>query len=330
MVSPLGPSPSPLSVVVPSHNTRDLTLRCLESLRAARTGRLEGMEVLLVDDASRDGTPAAVAAAHPAVRLVPLAEPAGFTRAANRGLGLSGGRVLLLLNSDTEVDRPGLEALLDAFDADPRLGAAGAALHYPDGSPQWSGGREPTLLWFFGLASGLPALLARLPFYRRLRPPGAAPGGGDQVDWVTGAALAVRREAWEAAGPLDEGFRFYAQDLDYCLRLRQAGWSVALIPGFRVLHHHGATIGRDPGARRRQHPELLWTDLLRWAGKHKGEDWTRRAVFAFQAGGRLRLLGRALAAPALPPKRRAAWREDGEPFRKAVQSVGRLTPSAPA
>jgi N-acetylglucosaminyl-diphospho-decaprenol L-rhamnosyltransferase len=318
-------SPPPLSIVIPTHDTRELTLRCLGSLREARRGGPEGIEIVLVDDASRDGTAAAAAAAHPEVTILRNDEPAGFTRAANRGLAAARGDVLLLLNSDTEVDRPGLEALLDAFAADPRLGAAGAALHYPDGSPQWSGGREPTLLWFFGLASGLPALLGRLPLYRRLRPPGAAPGRGDRggrVDWVTGAALAIRREAWEAAGPLDEGFRFYAQDLDYCLRLRQGGWRVALLPGFRVLHHHGATIGRDPGARRRQHPELLWSDLLRWAGKHKGEGWARRAALAFQAGGRLRLLGRALAAPTLPRERRAEWREDGEPFRKAVRSVG--------
>lgn len=307
-----------LSVVIPTHDTRELTLRCLDSLRAARTEGPEEIEVVLVDDASRDGTAEAVAATWPEVILLRNDEPAGFSRAVNRGLAATRGGVLLLLNSDTEVDRPGLEALLDAFDADPRLGAAGATLRYPDGSPQWSGGREPTLLWFFGLASGLPALLARLPLYRRLRPPGAAP---DSVDWVTGAALAVRREAWEVAGPLDEGFRFYAQDLDYCQRLRLAGWSVALVPGFRVLHHHGATIGRDPGARRRQHPELLWTDLLRWAGKHKGEDWTRRAILAFQTGGRLRLLGRTLATPVLSPQRRAVWREDGEPFRKAVRAV---------
>ena len=312
-----------LSVVIPTHDTRELTLRCLDSLRAAG---LE-IEVLLVDDASRDGTAAAVAAAHPEVTLLRNNEPAGFTRAANRGLAAARGGLLLLLNSDTEVDHPGLEALLAAFDADPRLGAAGAALHYPDGSAQWSGGREPTLLWLFGLASGLPALLARLPLYRRLRPPGAVPERGDQVDWVTGAALAVRREAWEAVGPLDEEFRVYAQDLDYCLRLGQAGWDVRLLPGFKVLHHHGATIGRDPGARRRQHPELLWTDLLRWAGKHKGEEWTKRAALAFQAGGRLRLLGRALASPLLPPERRAAWREDGEPFRRAVRALTPLPPS---
>src|SRR6185369_3384658 len=124
----------------------------------------------------------------------------GFTRAANLGLARASGEILLLLNSDTEVDASGLAALSAAFAAEPRLGAAGADLYYPDGSPQWSGGRAPTLAWLFALASGAPALFRRLPFYRRLKPPGAR---GGAVEWVTGAALAVRRAAWEQAGPLD-------------------------------------------------------------------------------------------------------------------------------
>jgi len=311
-----------LSVVIPTHDTRELTLRCVASLAAAGMPDLQvDLQVVVVDDGGTDGTAEALETAGPHLEILRLSPAAGFTRAANQGLARARGDVLLLLNSDTEVEAGAFGPLLAAFARNPRLGAAGAVLHYPDGSPQWSGGRAPGLLWLFALASGLPALLARLPRWRRVKPVGALPGA---VDWVTGAALALRRSAWEAVGPMDEGFRFYAQDLDLCLRLREAGWAVELVPEFRVLHHHGATIGQVSGGR--QHPELLWTDLLRWAGKHRGAAWARRAALALRAGAALRLLGRGLATPFVAAERRAGWREESRAFRRAAAAVQLANP----
>jgi GT2 family glycosyltransferase len=313
---------TPLSIVIPTHDTRELTLACLASLFRSPVA---GMEVIVVDDASRDGTAEAVRERFPAVFVRRHETAERFTRAANRGLARAQGEILLLLNSDTEIEPGGLVRLLAVFEQEAELGIAGALLHYPDGSPQWSGGREPTLAWFFALASGLPALLQRLPFYRRLKPL-AAPGPA-RVDWVTGAAMAIRRQAWEAAGPLDEGFRFYVQDLDFCLRARRAGWEVAVRPELRVLHHHGATIGQDSGTSRRQQHELLWTDLLRWARKQHGEPWAARAAAALKVGAAMRLAGHRLASPFIGPKRREEWREDGKALRGALNAL-RL-PSSP-
>lgn len=308
-----------LSVIVPSHETRELTLRCLGSL--ARAGRPD-VEVLLVDDGSRDGTAEEAAALFPSVRVLRNETAAGFTRAANRGLAAAQGDVLLLLNSDTEVEPGGIEALLGRFAAEPRLGVIGAALHYPDGSPQWSGGKEPSLAWLFGLASGIPPLLARLPLYRRALP--LTPSRGPRpAGWVTGAALAVRREAWARAGPLDERFRLYAQDLDLCVRVRQAGWDIEIAPGFRVLHHHGATIGRGTGSLARQNPELLWSDLLRWARKHKGERWAANAARALRCGALLRLAGRKLARPFLTAPGREEGRAEDQVLRSALRALRR-------
>jgi N-acetylglucosaminyl-diphospho-decaprenol L-rhamnosyltransferase len=313
-------SPVRLSIVIPTHDTRELTRRCIETLEREGTA---GLQIVVVDDGSSDGTFEVLSAAHPRVEMLRLAQAAGFTRAANLGLARARGDLLLLLNSDTEVEPGALAPLLAAFDRDPRLGAAGAALHYPDGSPQWSGGAAPTLLWLFGLASGLPPLLARLPGWRHIKPVGAAPG---RVDWVTGAALALRRRAWEEAGPFDEGFRFYGQDLDLCLKVRDAGWTIAILEDFRVLHHHGATIRQDPGAWGRQHAELLWTDLLRWARRHRGERWTRRATLVLRSGGALRLLGRTLAFPLVPAEGRSAWRAESDALRRALRSIRTLSP----
>ncbi len=318
------PAP-PLSIVIPTHDTRDLALACLASLFASP---LPGMEVIVVDDASGDGTAEAVREKFPETTVLRNETPERFTRAANRGLAQARGEILLLLNSDTEVAPGGLAALPEVFAKEPELGIVGGLLHYPDGTPQWSGGREPSLAWFFALASGLPALLAHLPGYRQLKP--LAPPGPMNVAWVTGAALAVRREVWEAAGPLDEGFRFYAQDLDFCVRVRRAGWRVAVRPELPVLHHHGATIGRDPGATRRQQHELLWTDLLRWARKHRGGGWAARAEAVLRIGVRLRLAGRALASPFVARERREGWREDGQAVRKALTALGAPRLGAPA
>jgi GT2 family glycosyltransferase len=375
-VSPPPPSPAPapattLSVVVPSRNTRELTLACLAAVGAAAAARPElgAIEVVLVDDCGDDGTAEAVAARFPAVRLLRTERQLGFTRAANRGLQAAAGRVLLLLNSDAEVGGggEGLSELLALFAAEPRLGIAGAALRYPDGSPQWSGGGEPTAAWLFALASGLAELLGRLPLYRRLRPPsgtggpgggseastrggggagGAGSDGGDggagtvggggrggapaEVAWVTGAAMAIRRATWEQVGPLDERFVFYAQDLDLCVGARQAGWQVAVAPGFEVVHHHGASImaeGGEGGGRGRghgfQHPELLWTDLLRWASKRRGAAAARRAARALVAGGCLRLAGRRLVTPLVPAARRAQFRAASATFGRALAAVRR-------
>lgn len=349
-MSPPPRAATALSVVVPSRNTRELTEACLAAVAAAAArSALCGVEIIVVDDAGDDGTAEAVAARFPAVRLLRSERRLGFTRAANRGLHAAAGDVLLLLNSDTEVaaDGEGLRALLGCFAAEPLLGIAGAALRYPDGSPQWSGGGEPSAAWLFALASGLAEMLGRLPLYRRLRPasgtgrrgaasasrPGgaaAAGGGPAEVAWVTGAAMAIRRATWQQTGPLDEGFAFYAQDLDLCVRARQAGWKVAVVPAFAVVHHHGATLLAEGGSgggrtgRGAQHPELLWTDLLRWAGKRGGPPAARRAARALLAGGRLRLAGRrllALGAPLLPRDRRTRWRADTAAFGRAIAAV---------
>ena len=161
-----------VSVVVPSHDTRELTLRCLGALEKALGS---GVEVVLVDDGSTDGTSEAVRERFPAVRALRHDAAEGFTASANDGLRAASGDVLLLLNSDTEVDDT-LGRLVDAFADDPRLGTASPRLRDPDGRAQWSGGAAPTLWWLFLLASGLPAALDALPGYRRLRPVARRPG----------------------------------------------------------------------------------------------------------------------------------------------------------
>jgi GT2 family glycosyltransferase len=315
---------SRLSLVVPTRDTRALTLRCLESAASLIE---EGAELVVVDDAGRDGTAEAVRARFPGARVLVNAERLRFGGSANRGLREARGEILLLLNSDTEIDARAVPGVIAAFDREPRLGAAGAELRNADGTPQWSAGAEPTRPWLFGMTTGLPALLGRWRGYRRLRPVGAAERA--RVDWVSGAALAIRRAAWEEVGPFDEGFGFYGQDVDLCLRLGDAGWSVRVLPGWVVTHLGGATLSAE-GASGGRHPGLLWTDFLLLGEKRHGPGWARSAARLMRLGASLRLAGRALLQPLVRGSRRATFAAETEAHRRARAAVSSWSAEAAA
>jgi GT2 family glycosyltransferase len=306
-----------LSVVVPTRGTRELTLRCLGSLGDSVAG---GVEVVVVDDGSGDGTAEAVRDRFPAARLLRHAAARGFTASASDGLRLCRGDLLLLLNSDAEAEPGTLPGLVEAFDADPCLGVASPRLVDTDRRPQWSGGAFPNIAWLFLLASGLPAALRAAPGYDRLRPPRPAPAA--RVDWVAGTAMAIRRRTWDEAGPFDDRYRLYAQDLDFCSRARSAGWRVRVVEEARVVHVGGATVGSLPGATAgRTHPALLWTDLLLWAEKWRGREWALAASRGLAAGARLRLLARAAARPLASRRGLAARKRDTEAYREGLAAL---------
>ena len=306
-----------LSIVVPTRDTAALTLACLASIARAQCGR--GLEVIVVDDASRDDTVARIRDARPEARILRHEAPRGFTVTANDGLAAAKGRLLLLLNSDTEIEPGGLDTLIDAFAQDPGLGIAGAQLRDPDGAAQWSGGRLPDCLWLFAEASGAGRLLARLPVYRRARP--LASDSDRDVEWVCGAALAMRRDVWTAMGPLDEAFALYGQDLDLCSRARRTGCTIRVLHGFAVRHHHGATVATVERSTGRQHAPKLWTDLRRWAGKTYGPAYARRATWALASGGWLRLAVRSVLAPVVRGAKRAQWSGESRELRAALAAL---------
>ncbi|MGZ5492267.1 MAG: glycosyltransferase, partial [Thermoanaerobaculia bacterium] len=214
-----------------------------------------------------------------------LESNSGFAAAANRGVGAACGRIIVLLNSDALVENGALRALLAAFDDDRTLGVAGAQLLNEDGTPQWSGGRTPTLSWMAAVVVGA-GPLAR--FFRRRRRVQAQ----REVDWVSGAAMAFRREVWTNAGPLNEQFRFYCQDIELCVRARDAGWRVSIVPEARVIHTLGRTVAGDNPLR--HDPERLWTDLLRWGTARYGRWWSLMARVVLVAAAWLRISCRTL------------------------------------
>jgi GT2 family glycosyltransferase len=285
------------SFVIPARDTPDLVVACVASIR-----RLSSADIVVVDDGGEDRLSARLAQTFlqdRSLRTVRLETSRGFSGAANRGLEEVGGEVLVCLNSDTELLGGSLDGLDAAFHDEPRLGIAGAALSYPDGRDQWSGGREPDLPWLVALASGLGASLGELKRHLGRRGDRIATAGEvRRVDWVSGAALAIRRDCWATCGPLSDDFAFYAQDLDLCCRARDSGYEVGIAREFRVIHHHGATIaGNAPRAAQgapaqaSQRIDLLWSDLLRWYRARHGSDKARRAAWAMRLVARARRLG---------------------------------------
>ena len=226
-----------LSICIVSWNTRDLLEACLRSLYADPDSA--GWQVLVVDNASSDGSADMVADRFPRAELIRSPRNLGFSRGNNLALARATGRCLLLLNSDTAVDPGALGRLVDYLDSDPDAGAVGPRLVYPDGSLQLSCGRPP------GLHSEIvhKLLLHRIfPFFRLGR---WHHGERRCVGWVTGACLMVRREAAAETGFLDPNIFMCFEDLDWCMRLRKKGWSVVYLPSSRVVHHDGQSIRKN-------------------------------------------------------------------------------------
>lgn len=234
-----------LSILIVNWNVRDLLRDCLRSIERGR-GALE-VEVIVVDSASGDDSVAMVAAEFPWVTLRPQSENVGFPRGNNIALAEARGDHLLLLNPDTVVLDDALTVMVAYLEKNPEVGAVGPQLLNPDGSVQSSRRRFPTLAtgyfestWLEGVA---PGVLRR---YYALDLPDDRMA---DVDWLVGACIMVPRGVYEQIGGLDEAYYMYSEELDWCRRIKEAGWRVVYHPGARVVHHVGKSSEQAVTAR---------------------------------------------------------------------------------
>jgi GT2 family glycosyltransferase len=250
-----------LSIVVVSWNTRELLATCLK--RVYETVSEPAFEVIVVDNGSEDDSAAMVKAEFPGVRLLENEENLGFARANNQALALSRGRYALLLNSDTEVLDRALEDMVAFMDAHPTAGAVGARLLNADGTFQFSHADFPTLWHEFLMLS----VLGRLVLGQHYPSHGPEVTRGPQVvDYVGGACLMVRREALEQVGGLDEGFFMYAEETDWCYRMKDAGWEVWYLPSASITHLGGGSSRQRPSRMEAE----LYRSRVRFFEKHRG------------------------------------------------------------
>lgn len=232
-------SPAPeLSVVVVTYNSAETIDACLRSLQDGGAR----IEVVVVDNASVDGTAELVAARHPWVRLLRNERNDGFARGCNRGWRLTRAPYVLLLNPDTEVHPGALRALLAFAETHPRAALVGPRILNPDGSLQHSCFRFPSLRMvvtgFFGLIPLDSPANGRYPL--------EAYAEAHQVEHLLGACLLARRAAVEQAGLLDESFYMYFEETDLCYRLRAAGWENWYTPAATVTHRGAHSTAREP------------------------------------------------------------------------------------
>lgn len=237
-----------VSIIILSWNVRDLLRRCLSSLPLSSPD----VEILVVDAASSDGSVGMVRAEFPraefpAVKLIASGENLGYTRGNNLGLRAAAGRYLLILNADTEVVGDAIPQMLAYMDAHPRVGVLGPQLLYSDGTIQSTRRRFPSLATGFFESTWFQPLAPRrlLDYYYVRDLPDDATG---EVDWVVGAALLVRREAYEQVGGFDEGFFMYSEEMDWCRRMKAAGWQVIYCPAARIVHHEAKSSAQVPAA----------------------------------------------------------------------------------
>ncbi len=238
-------SPSPkFSVVLVNYNTKELTLRALEALdREIGVSPFE-VEVILVDNASVDGSLEGVAARFPRVILLPSEVNLGFGRGNNLGVEVASGEILLFLNTDTEIRSGALPAIAGAFDRDGTVGAVGARLENPDGSHQPSAILVPSLWRIFCEFFWLDRTgLAR---FSGMFQNGFDPDSEQDIEAAHGAALAVRRDLFDEIGRFDPDYFMYFEEADLCTRIAERGYRIRYTPEAVVMHHVSASSGDRP------------------------------------------------------------------------------------
>ncbi len=242
-----------VSAVLVNYNDREHIGACLDSLLPELAG--PGDEVIVVDNASTDGSREMVAERYPRVRLLTNKKNLGFARANNRGIRESRGGFLLILNTDTVLRPYSVRRLVETLESEPGAGACGPALVHPDGRFQVSFGRE---VGFFGqlFQKGLLNPWWKRRLRRAVKPRDAA--------WLSAACLLVRREAVERVHGFDEGFFLYFEDIDLCRRLRDAGWRLVFDPRVQVQHAGGGTTAARPRRSRMEYRR----GQLRFYDKH--------------------------------------------------------------
>ena len=248
-----------LTIVIVNWNVSSLLRRCLTSIYTHTSPSL-ALSVIVVDNASTDGSVSMVRREFPRVELIANHENLGFTRGNNQALravgfeehipeiGDSGTgpipptslpRYVLLLNPDTEIVDEALATMVAYMDTQPDVGVVGPQLRFPDGTVQSSRRRFPTLATAFMESTVIQQWWPDNPVARRYYVLDHPEDAVLDVDWVVGACLMARSEAIQEAGLLDESFFMYSEELDWCRRIRNQGWRVVYLPTAQVVHHEG-------------------------------------------------------------------------------------------
>jgi N-acetylglucosaminyl-diphospho-decaprenol L-rhamnosyltransferase len=269
-----------LAVVIVNYNAGPYLERCLSSLQTHRGD--VAIDVLVIDNASRDGSNTAAAAAHPSVRLIDNPTNVFLSPAWNQGARETSAPYLLFLNPDAEMFDGTLADYVQAARSHPRAGIVGPMIRNPDGTVYASGRRFPSVVdaTFHAMLS---PFTRRNPFTRRYEMDGWDRSTAREVDWVSGACMLMPREAYDSVGGFDESFPLYAEELDMATRLREIGRTVLFTPSVEILHQIGVSTGRSRSTAL-QHSRSVY----RYYAKHRARGWRRATLPLARAALRVR------------------------------------------
>lgn len=300
-----------LSIIIVNYNTRQLTLDCLESVYASLSSY--SYEVIVVDNASHDGSVEAIREAYPQVRLIANNDNTGFAVANNQGMKITKGRYILLLNSDTIVQQDTLHTMIGFMDRHPEMGASGCKVILPDGSLDKACKRGfPTPSASFYYAFGVSRLFPDRPKFNQYQLGHLSPDDEYPVDCLVGAFMLVRRETIEQVGGLDETFFMYGEDIDWCYRIKEAGWGIFYYPRTYIVHYKGGSARRKPLKITYEFHRAMWV----FHRKHYAKQYnlfTNAAVWmGISLKFTLSLLRSKLSLPARPGQTVTRMRAENE------------------
>lgn len=273
-----------LSIIIVNWNTRDLLRACVKSIQDETTGL--NYEILVVDNASKDGSADMVRREFPSVRLIENAANAGFGRANNQAVRKSKGGYILFLNPDTEIRNRAVNRMIDFMEAHPEAWLVGPRAVHPDGTLQvsWAAFPSLTTVWTNGVP--LKESLAMVPILRCILKsdavytnagytlPGAIPSR--PVDYVLGQCLLTRKDVLEQVGLFDESVFMYEEEADLCFRIHRAGGQVWFVNEAEILHYERQSIKQLPNELEE---EARWFIRARARFFRKYRGWLMLACF---------------------------------------------------
>jgi len=265
-----------VSIVIVTWNGKKYAMECLDSLRAL--DGVIGIEVVVVDNASTDGTPQAIRELYPEVKLIQNDANYGFAKANNIGTAATSGEYVALVNSDVVVPPYCLEKMVAFMKANPDIGLLGPKMLSPTGGIGDSVYRLPTVWNYLCFALGLHALAPNSKSFGGFLMAGYAYDKTEDVEVLTGWFWMAPRGALNQVGGLDERFFMYGEDIDWCYRFRKAGWRVVFFADAEALHYGAASSGLAPS---RFYVEMARANL-QYFQKHHG--WLGGLGYLFATG----------------------------------------------
>jgi GT2 family glycosyltransferase len=252
-----------ISIIIVNWNTKELLLECVSSIK--QDANNYKVEIIVVDNASKDGSPQALKDLHPDLKLIQNKENLGFAKANNIGIKLSSGKYICIVNSDVELRKDCLATMYNYMNKHPQIAVLGPKVYYPDMSSQVSCTNFPTIWNNFCEASGLQRIFPHSKIFSGEYMNYYHHNAILNVDSLVGCFLMVRRNVIDQVGLLDERFFIYSEEVDWCKRFRNAGWDIIFLPDASVIHHDASSSSKYP---LRFSAELLKSKIKYWK-KHR-------------------------------------------------------------